>query len=108
MQTVREWASQCHGVDAGLPAQFPCSARDGRTGRVGGTALGYDSQVMPEGRCGEHSLLTRAPAPYQSMVGAVGVGAASSGASSSEAETRPRGRPALERGEDSPEGAANP
>jgi hypothetical protein len=64
MQAVREWAAQCHRVDTGLPAQFPCSVRDGRTGRLGGTAPGYDSQAVSEGRHGEDSLLTRAPASY--------------------------------------------
>jgi hypothetical protein len=64
MQTVREWAAQCHGVDTGLPAQFPCSARDGRMGRVGGTSPGYDSQAVSEGRRGEDSLLTRASVSY--------------------------------------------
>jgi hypothetical protein len=59
---VRECAAQCHGVDADLPAQLPYSARDGLTGRVGGTAPGYDSQAVSEGRRGEDSLLTRAPA----------------------------------------------
>jgi hypothetical protein len=45
---VPEWAAQCHGVDTGLPAQLPYSARDGLTGRVGGTATGYDSQAVSE------------------------------------------------------------
>jgi hypothetical protein len=67
VQTVREWAAQCHGVDTVLPAQLPYSARDGRTGRVGGTASGYDSQAVSEGRRGEDSLLTRTPAACQSI-----------------------------------------
>jgi hypothetical protein len=67
VQAAREWAAQCHGIDTGLPAQFPCSAKDGRTGRVGGTASGYDSQAVSEGRRGEDSLLTRALASYQSI-----------------------------------------
>jgi hypothetical protein len=67
MQVVREWAAQCHGVDTGLPAQLPCSARDGRTGRVGGTTPGYDSQAVSEGWRGEDSLLTWAAASCQSI-----------------------------------------
>jgi hypothetical protein len=47
VQAEREWAAQCHGVDTILPAQFPYSARDGLTGRVGGTALGYDLSYGP-------------------------------------------------------------
>jgi hypothetical protein len=67
VQDVREWAAQCHGVDTDLPAQLPYSARDGLTGRVGGTALGYDSQAVSEGWRGEDSLLTQAPASCQSI-----------------------------------------
>jgi hypothetical protein len=43
VEAAREWAAQCHGIDTGLPAQLPQSARDGRTGWVSGTAPGYDS-----------------------------------------------------------------
>jgi hypothetical protein len=67
VQAVREWAAQCHGVDTGPPAQLPHSARNGLTGRVGGTAPGYDSQAVSEGRRGEHSPLTRATAACQSI-----------------------------------------
>jgi hypothetical protein len=59
--------AQCHGVDTGLPAQLLHNAEDGHTRRVGGTAPGYDSQVMLEGRCGEDSLLTQVPASYRSI-----------------------------------------
>jgi hypothetical protein len=62
VKAVQEWAAQCHGVDTGLPAQLPHSASDGRTGRVGGTTPGYDSQVVSEVRHGEDSPLTRVPA----------------------------------------------
>jgi hypothetical protein len=48
MEAIRERATQCHRVDTNLPAQLPHSARDGHTGRVGGTAPGYDSQVVSE------------------------------------------------------------
>jgi hypothetical protein len=64
---VREWAAQCHRVDTGLPAQLPHSAGDGRTARAGGTAPGYDSQAVSEGRRGWDSRLTRAPAACQSI-----------------------------------------
>jgi hypothetical protein len=67
VQTVREWAAQCYRVDTSLPAQVPYRARDGFTGRVGGTSPRYDSQVVSEGRRGEDSLLTRAPASCQSI-----------------------------------------
>jgi hypothetical protein len=67
VQAVQERATQCHGVDTGLPAQFPYSARDGRTGRVGGTTPRYDSHAVLEGRRGEDSLFTRAPASYQGI-----------------------------------------
>jgi hypothetical protein len=67
MEAVQEWAAQCPRVDAGLPAQLPHSARDGRIGSVGGTALGYDSQAVSEGRHGEDSPLTQAPAACQSI-----------------------------------------
>jgi hypothetical protein len=55
VEAVREWAAQCHGVDAGLPAQQPHSAKNDRTRRVGGTVPGYDSQAVSEGRRGEDS-----------------------------------------------------
>jgi hypothetical protein len=67
VQAVREWVAQCHGVDTGLPAQLSYSARDGLTGRVGGTAPGYDSQAVLEGRRGEDSLLTWSPMACQSI-----------------------------------------
>jgi hypothetical protein len=67
VEVVREWAAQCHGVDTGLPAQLSHSAKDGRTGPVGGTASGYDSQAVSEGRRGGDSPLTRAPAACQSI-----------------------------------------
>jgi hypothetical protein len=67
MQAVREWAAQCHRFDTDLPAQLPCSARDGHMGRVGGTAPVYDSQAVSKGRRGEDSLLTQVPASYQSI-----------------------------------------
>jgi hypothetical protein len=50
MGAVQEWVVQCLGVDTGLSAQLPHSAGDGRTTRVGGTAPGYDSQAVSEGR----------------------------------------------------------
>jgi hypothetical protein len=58
VQAVRDWAAQCHGVDTGLPAQFPYNTRDGLAGRVCGTAPGYDSQAVSEGRRGEDLPLT--------------------------------------------------
>jgi hypothetical protein len=124
MEAVREWAAQCHGFDTGLPAQLPHSAGDGCTTRVGGTAPGYDSQAVSEGRRGRDSPLTRAPAACQSIqcsgrgswCGVMGLRrprarrrlAQGCIRPSSEVEVRPRGRQALERGGGSPEGASGP
>jgi hypothetical protein len=66
-EAVQEWVAQCHRFDTGLTAQLPYSARDGLTGRVGGTAPGYDSQAVSEGQRGEDSPLTRAPVACQSI-----------------------------------------
>jgi hypothetical protein len=65
VEAVREWATQCHGVDTGLPTQLPHSAMDGCTGRVSGTAPGYDSQAVSEGRYGGDPPLNRAPTACQ-------------------------------------------
>jgi hypothetical protein len=65
VEVAREWAAQCHGVDTGLPAHLPHSVEDGRTGRVGGTTPGYDSQAVSEGRRGGDLPLTRVPAVCQ-------------------------------------------
>jgi hypothetical protein len=62
----RRYGSGRHSVVELTPA-FPHSAGDGRTARVGGTTLGYDSQVVSEGRRGGDSPLTRAPAACQSI-----------------------------------------
>jgi hypothetical protein len=67
VEAVREWAAHCHEVDTGLPAQLSHSAKDGRTRRVCGTAPGYDSQAVLEGRCGGDLPSTRAPAVFQSI-----------------------------------------
>jgi hypothetical protein len=67
VEVVREWAAHFHGVDIGLPAKLPHSAMDGRTGGLSGTASGYDSQAVSEGRRGGDSPLTRAPAACQSI-----------------------------------------
>jgi hypothetical protein len=67
VEAVREWAVQCDGVDTDLPAQASHSAKDHRTGQVGGTAPRHDSQAVSKGRCGDDSPLTRAPAACQSI-----------------------------------------
>jgi hypothetical protein len=67
VEVIQEWAAQCHGVDTGLTAQLPYNARDGLTGRVGGIALGYDSQTVLEDRRGGESPLTWEPAVCQSI-----------------------------------------
>jgi hypothetical protein len=61
------WAAQCHRVDTGLAAQPSHSAGDGRTGWVGGTAPGYDSQVVSERWHGGDLPLTHELASRQSI-----------------------------------------
>jgi hypothetical protein len=92
------------------------SGGDGLTGRVGETTPGYDSQVVLEERRGVDSSLTQAPALCQnikrsgrgSSCGSCEPARASSDAESSEAESHPRGRSALERGGILPEGPSSP
>jgi hypothetical protein len=92
---VQEWVAQCLGVDTGLTSQIPYSARDGRAGRVGGTAPGYDSQaVLEDRRGGDSPFDPGARGVPKHLVG--GVGATS------------RARVGLERGGESPEGAPAP
>jgi hypothetical protein len=67
VEVVPEWAAQCRGVDTSLTAQSRTVSGDSLTGRVGETALGYDSQAVSEGRRGGDSLLTQAPALCQSI-----------------------------------------
>jgi hypothetical protein len=65
----RSYGSGRHSVTE-LTLAFPhssYSAKDGLTGRVGGTAPGFDSQAVSEGRHGRDSPLTRAPAACQSI-----------------------------------------
>jgi hypothetical protein len=89
----------------------PYSGGDGLTRRVGETAPGYDSQAVSEGRHGGDSSLTRAPALCQNIKCSgrgSGCGRDGPARSSSEAESHSRGRPTLERGGVSPEGACCP
>jgi hypothetical protein len=53
--------------DIDLPAQHLHNTGDGHKGRVGRTAMGYDSQAVSEGRLGGDSPLTQAPVTYQSI-----------------------------------------
>jgi hypothetical protein len=53
MEAVREWAAQCRGVDTGLPAQLPHSAKN--------------SQAVLDVGVARIRLLTRTPAAYQSI-----------------------------------------
>jgi hypothetical protein len=87
------------------------SGGDGLTGRVRETAPGYDSQAVSEGRHGEDSSLTQAPALCQNIKCSgrgSGCGSGEPARASSEVESHPRGRPALERGEVLPEGGVQP
>jgi hypothetical protein len=87
------------------------SGGDGLTGRVGGTTPGYDYQAVSEGRHGVDSSLIRAPALCRNIKCSgrwSGCGSCEPARASSEAESHPRGRPALERGGVSPEGAPSP
>jgi hypothetical protein len=95
---VQEWAVQCRGVDTGLSAQLPHNAKDGRIGRVGGTAPEYDSQAMSEGQHGEDSPFDPGArgVPKHLMLG------------SGEWVRGSQARGDLERGRDSPEGASDP
>jgi hypothetical protein len=99
VEAVQEWAAQCHGVGTSLPAQLHHSAREGLTGRFGGTTPGYDSQVVSEGQHGEDSLLTPAPAACLERGGVSPEGAWVQGL---------RAWGGLERGGVSPEGASGP
>jgi hypothetical protein len=68
-RAVLEWVVQCRTV--------PYGGGDGLTGRVGGTAPGYDSQACQ--RRGMDSSLTRVPAGVRILnapVGGAGAGAA--------------------------------
>jgi hypothetical protein len=72
---------------------------------------GYDSQAVSQERCGVDSSLTRAPALCQNIKCSgqgSGCGSCKPVRASSEAESHPRGCPALERGGVSPEGALSP
>jgi hypothetical protein len=89
----------------------PYSGGDGLTGRVGETAAGYDSHAVSEGRHGVDLSLTWAPALCQNIkCSGRGSGSGSSEIvrASSEAESCPRGRPAVERGGVSPKGGVQP
>jgi hypothetical protein len=84
---------------------------DGLLGRVGETTSGYDSQAVSEERHGADSSLTRAPALCQNIKCSgwgSGCGSCEPARASSEAESHPRGCPALERGGIPPEGASGP
>jgi hypothetical protein len=103
--------AQCLGVDTGLTAQISYSARDGRAGRVGGTAPGHDSQaVLEDQRGGDSPFDPGARGVLQHLMLWSGEWARHHelGSASSEAENRPRGCQALERGGESPEGALGP
>jgi hypothetical protein len=67
VEAVWGWVAQCHEVDTGLAAQLQHSAEDGRTGQVGGTAPGYDSQAVSGRQRGGFSPLTHALASCQSI-----------------------------------------
>jgi hypothetical protein len=123
VRAVREWAAQCHRVDTGLTAQ--CRTVEGMASsgglaeqrrdmiptRVRGTA--WRGFVFDLGACVCQNI--------KSSGRGAGVGAASPREPrarwslarggvrpSSEAESRPRGRLALERGRIPPEGAFSP
>jgi hypothetical protein len=96
---IWEWVAQCQGVDTDLPAQLPHSAKDGRTGRVGGTASGCDSQAVSEGRRGGDSpfdLGARGVLEHLMVWSEEWAWCHGPVAASSEMENRPRGRQPLE------------
>jgi hypothetical protein len=67
VEVIQEWTTQCRGVDTGLPAQLSHSAGDGHTTQVSGTASGYDSRAVSEGRHGGDSPLIRMPTACHSI-----------------------------------------
>jgi hypothetical protein len=95
VEAIREWVTQCHGVDTGLPAQLPHSAKDGRTGWVGRTAPGYDSQAVSVVWRGGDSPFdpgTRDMPEHLMLWSGEWMRRHEPGAASSEAENRPRWR----------------
>jgi hypothetical protein len=111
VEAVQEWEAQCQGVDTGLTAQLPYSVRDSSTGRVGGTAPGYDSQAVSEGRRGEDSpfdLGARGVLERLMPWSESGRGCHEPGGPRARRRFDRGGRQALERGGDSPEGASGP
>jgi hypothetical protein len=124
VRAVREWAAQCHGVDTSLTAQCRTVAGMALPGGLAKQRRDMISKrCQRDGMSGIRSLLgcPRRVRALNAPVGGVGAGAADPREPrawrrpaqggiqpSSEVETRPRGRPALERGEVSPEGASNP
>jgi hypothetical protein len=109
VRAVREWAAQCHRADTGLTAQCRTVA-----GMASPGGLAKQPRDMISRRCqrlGEDSSLTRTPTLCQNIKCSgrgSGCGSGEPARASSEAESHPRGHPALERGEVSPEGASSP
>jgi hypothetical protein len=111
MGVVREWVAQCHGVDTELPAQLLHSAKDGRTGRVGRTTPGCDSQAVSEGRRGGDSPFdpgARGVPEHLMLWSEEWARRHGPMAASSKEENQPKGRQPLERGRESPEEGARP
>jgi hypothetical protein len=111
-RAVREWVAQCHGVETGLTAQCHTVA-----GMASPGGLAEQRRDMIPRRCQRHgadSSLTWAPACVRTLNAPVGEPQVRRSLTqggvwpSSEAKPRPRGRPALERGGASPEGAPSP
>jgi hypothetical protein len=90
---------------------MPYSGGDGLTGRVGGTAPGYDS-LRVRGTAWHGFVFDLGAYMWEQRahegLERGGVFARGGVWPSSEAESHPRGRPALERGGNSPEGASSP
>jgi hypothetical protein len=109
MRAIRELAAQCHGADTGLTAQ--CHTVAGVASPAG--LAKHRRDMIPRWcqRHGEDSSLTRASALCQNIKCSgrrSGCGSGELTRASSETESCPRGRPALERGGVSPEGTSSP
>jgi hypothetical protein len=103
--------AHCQGVDTSLTAQPTYSARDGSTGRVGGAAPGHDSQAVSESRRGEDSpfdLGARGVSDHLMPWSGEWTRVSRARGGLGRSREPLKGRHALERGGNSPEGASSP
>jgi hypothetical protein len=110
VQVVREWAAQCHGVDTGLPAQFlQCQGWPHGEGWRNGAGIRFPGGVRgPTWQGFAFDPGARSMSEHLMLRSGKWVRGHEPAEPSSEAEIRPSGRIALERGGDSLEGARSP